>query len=1027
MILDNRKTSLLVRHQLPEYIRDNADYSKFVDFLQAYYEWMEQNNNVLDRSSNILNYSDIDKTSEEFLQYYINDFLPYFPDEALVDKRTAVKFARQLYESKGTPGSYQLLFKMLYDCDFDIFYTKESVLRASDGLWYVSKSLRLDSNDINFLQTNNYRIFGETSKTIATIEKCVVSGDRTEVFISNMERTFLSGEFVRIVDSRNQDVLFSGQPLRAKILGQINQIRINPNNRGLTYEIGDPLVIYGGLASNTGIGATAEVGEITKGSLQDIVVNEGGFGFTANSTINIQYSGTPGQPAVAVIGSLNPTLLPQISVLDGGTGYYVNDPVYIDSDVLIGSVTSANSTGTIFKVSYNPGIDAASVLGKTAYVNSINPAAIGASIKIANVIGNGTANVNYISNNIISSANSFQINAANYTFFASHPTANANTSLTNSLSFLSFSTYPIGSVIVSQPGGDLQLKSVDATSVYRVEGGNYPDLMNLGILAPIQILNGGRGYTNTDSIIIRGGTGVGANARITSVDANGTITGVSYTTNGRYPEGGFGYKVDALPTITLFSPTATNTASLSVPTILGAGESLVGHSDSAGQITSIKITNYGEDYVATPNVSLKVMDILVNNIGLNDLPVNGDELYQGDDIVNAGFYSIVDSIRLLQQDNNSANSIYNIRVYNYTQAPDITQQIKIERPGSGEAQDLYLNIVGITVPENTYYSGSPYYENGVRIYGDGTARANASFLNGLTISQGQYLNSHGHLNSHNVLQDDVYNNFTYIITVEKEISKYREILLNLLHPTGLKAIGRFALKSESNFNIHNESALVQGRPLYYYTNDASSLVEMVTDFTNKSNNIILFKNLGAGVNIANIVFSNSVIELVPTNGPNVKSEVISVNTASNTVTLSTNTWLTFANVAYGTANNGQNTINIRSVTNAYDIINNGNYTDNNYPIKDIVFVGDQVQIGGQTRTVNLVDYANNTIRVTSNFTSNVSNSLFAVKRTFSAGGTLGTMDQVVIYGPIGSQYTPELTTTTGQTLTTEDERILLLG
>ena len=78
--------SVLIPNQLPEFIRDNPDYNTFVAFLQAYYEWMEQANNVVNTSQNLLSYSDIDETSDQFLQYYVNDFLPNFPQETLVDQ-----------------------------------------------------------------------------------------------------------------------------------------------------------------------------------------------------------------------------------------------------------------------------------------------------------------------------------------------------------------------------------------------------------------------------------------------------------------------------------------------------------------------------------------------------------------------------------------------------------------------------------------------------------------------------------------------------------------------------------------------------------------------------------------------------------------------------------------------------------------------------------------------------------------------------------------------------------------------------
>jgi hypothetical protein len=185
MIENGHLTSLQVLKQLPEHVRDNPDYLYFHQFVQAYYEWMEQTGKVSERSKNLLSYKDIDETTDEFLDYFTNDFLPYFPKDSLLSKQEAVKVARQLYQSKGTPASYEFLFRVLYNSEVDIFYTKDAIFKASAGSWYIAKSLKLLSNNDNFLQTKNYRIFGEESKSIATIESAVVVGDKIEIFISN--------------------------------------------------------------------------------------------------------------------------------------------------------------------------------------------------------------------------------------------------------------------------------------------------------------------------------------------------------------------------------------------------------------------------------------------------------------------------------------------------------------------------------------------------------------------------------------------------------------------------------------------------------------------------------------------------------------------------------------------------------------------------------------------------------------------------------------------------------------------------
>jgi len=703
----DQRTSLLIPSQLPEFVRDNPDYEKFVTFLQAYYEWMEQDGGVTDGSKNLLNYDDIDRTTNEFLEYFTNDFLPYFPQEALVDKRLATKVAKELYQSKGTPASYQFLFRTLYNSDFDLFYTKDAVLKASAGIWYVAKSLKLASNDPNFLSIDNYRLFGETTKSIATVENSVYNGTKIEVFISNIERLFQSGEFVRVVNNSNQDVLFNGYPLRAKIVGQISQINIDKNYRGLLYQVGDPVIVYGGLNSNTGIGAEATVGSVTSGSIQRINVLTGGYGYTPYPNTTLSITNAPG--AAAVVGSVDP------------------DPTK-------------------------------------------------------------TGNVAFIPSDTITLKRFIDLGNTNY-HFANFPNANINTKLSDAFTMESFATYPISSVVVTNGGGGItRIPVVSALSSYPNDALETPDLSALGILAPIQINNGGEGYVVNDRIVFTGGSGYGAFANVTEVAANGQILNIEYVADqGEFPTGGMGYRTTALPTLAIHSSNVqAYGADVYVDGILGTGATFAPITNRVGSVTTINISNYGEDYTATPNVSLKVQDIVVTGVNIGNLPQKGDTVYQGTDVPTATYLSYYESIELLQPFGDPAQSIYRIRVYNYNSNPIPTSVLKID----GKTMTFTM--------ANFAYD-STYNSNGIRIYGDGTAKATAKFLNGLTISGGQYLNTSGQPSSFDVLQSSIYNNYTYEITVTEAISKYRNILLNLLHPTGMQLIGRYALKSQANF------------------------------------------------------------------------------------------------------------------------------------------------------------------------------------------------------------------------------------
>ena len=716
MISNGQKTSLLIPSQLPGFIRENPDYNNFVSFVQAYYEWMETNGQVLDRAQNLLNYKDIDSTTNDFIDYFINDFLQYFPQDALISKSSAVKVAKQLYQSKGTPASYQFLFRILYNSDFDLFYTKDAVFRASDGKWYVAKSLKLATLDKRFLSINNYRLFGETTKSIATVENSVVAGTKTEVFISNIERLFQSGEYVRVVDNANQDVLFSGYPLRAKIVGQISQITIDPNNRGLLYQAGDPVIVYGGLESVNGHGATAVVGTTTSGSILNINVTNEGYGYSDSPNTILNITNAPG--AIAIVGSLDP-------------------------------------------------------------------------------IANSVANVAYVPLDSIAPHQYIRLDSLDYQF-ANVANANTDTVMANAFSFLNMQLFPISSVLLQNGGGNIKKPPVvTAESRYLDLNGDYASFEALGILAPIQITNGGTGYEVGDTIVFTGGTGYDAQAAVTNVAANGMIRTIKYTSDGFSPLGGMGYSPTSLPVVSVNSANVlASNASIFVPSILGEGATFSVVTDRTGAISTINILDNGEDYTSKPNVSLKVQDIVVSNVSISDVPSFGDTVYQGVSLDLATYSATVNNVTLLTPNGDPALSLYNLRVFEYSSLPDSTKDLKINNKN--------INLV----MANTAYTAD-YNSNGIRIYGDGRAKANASFLNGLVLSQGQYLNKQGQPSSYDVLQSSIYNNFTYQITVEKEIAKYRDILLNLLHPSGMKVLGRYSLRSNASFTSTAYSSLTE--------------------------------------------------------------------------------------------------------------------------------------------------------------------------------------------------------------------------
>jgi hypothetical protein len=998
MIPNGYKTSILVPSQLPEFIRDNPDYENFVLFLQAYYEWMELPNTsnslittattqqgVTHAAKNLLNYRDIDETIDTFTSHFYNEFISYFPNEILADKDKVIKLAKQLYQSKGTPASFQFFFRTLYNSEVDFFYTKDAVLKASAGKWYISKSLKLGSSDLNFLSTNNLRVFGETTKSIATIENSVLSKNKIEVFISDIQRLFQSGETIRVVDGNNQDVYFKdneivlsntagAKVLSAKLVGQISQIRISSDQdrRGLFYEgantllnyPGDPVIVFGGLNDVDGIGASATVGETTKGSIKRILIANssgvllGGFGYSQASTTTanngiINITGSSG--ATAEIAGIN------TSTIFVGNSFYnpISNISFIPTD-RIGSKTGGN-----------PSVEEAQYLFDTS-----NGFILGSGVSLGLAFANNTE---YTSNASV-----------NYSF-ANIAISNATSNLAYSLSFApAFNTYPISSVIVTNQGGGIKtIPTITAQSLYRSQDAvSKGDLGALGILGPIKIDTKGTGYGVGNVINIIGGSGYGAFANVITVAANGAILNVAYvyptTTTVRHPLGGMGYRLDALPTLTITSTSGVD-AVLSVTGIVGQGAAFIAEPDRVGSITSINISDFGEDYIAQPNVSFRVHDIVVTNISPGNAPTRGDLIYQGANTSYATYLSTVDSLTLIQNDVDPTASLYILRAFNYTSVPNIAQPIL----ANNESYSLIItNSYASTI--TTQYAGinSQRYANGVITYGDGTATGTATFLNGLTLGAGQYLDSSGQPSAFDVLQNEIYNNFTYQITLEKEIAKYRTALLNLLHPTGMKVIGRYAMKADESFDVTISDALQTGNTLFHFTANANSAVTISSngDFNQLSSNVISFSSLPwSGIaNLANIFTQNTTIFFTNQANDSFYGIVNTVNTVANTVTLKNNVWLSMINVARGSAVSGSNTINISNVyTSSYNLFNNGNYSSNN-PIVDIIQVGDFIKLNNEVKLVTNVNYTSNNkiLTLANNFTySNTGN--ISVNKVFT--------------------------------------------
>ena len=146
------KVSELVNSQLPEFIR--SDYTTFVAFLEYYYKFLEQDQGALELVQNARQYSDIDKTTSSFVNYFLTNYANDLPISLQVNKSLLIKKIEGLYKAKGSTLSIETLFKVLYDTVATTSHPYDFVLRPSDGRWSFRTSIRvlLTSGSVTNLQ-----------------------------------------------------------------------------------------------------------------------------------------------------------------------------------------------------------------------------------------------------------------------------------------------------------------------------------------------------------------------------------------------------------------------------------------------------------------------------------------------------------------------------------------------------------------------------------------------------------------------------------------------------------------------------------------------------------------------------------------------------------------------------------------------------------------------------------------------------------------------------------------------------------
>jgi hypothetical protein len=300
--------SPLIASQFPAFYKEQGP--NFIAFVKAYYEWMEQEGEIINMSRSMLDNIDIDKTEQQFIDYFIRTFIQQIPYDIAVNKQLLIKHCVDLYRTKGTKRAIELLFRLVFDESIEFYIPGEHLFKSSDNTWEVPRYIEVSSSThLQGLVGKPIYSVSATAVVDSYVQQAVNNKMINILFLSSINGRFQFGEQIfsddlyvnskqkyatayevsLLSDTEQADyslaITYTNAPI---IFGSLTAVNIV--NGGTNFEIGDELDISGdGLLGKARVAAIRDENGKVSFTLLD-----GGFGFTTNAVVTVTGGGGSG-------------------------------------------------------------------------------------------------------------------------------------------------------------------------------------------------------------------------------------------------------------------------------------------------------------------------------------------------------------------------------------------------------------------------------------------------------------------------------------------------------------------------------------------------------------------------------------------------------------------------------------------------------------------------------------------------------------------------------------------------------------
>ena len=288
-------------------------------------------------NNRLLDYSDIDNTTEDFLTYFQKDFMPSLDLAVLKNKRLTIKNISDLYKKKGTTESIQFLMRVLYGQDATVRHPIDETIHVGESGYTQERRMRIlmtkgipEAND----KITQYDALGVQIEAQAVIENVYVPPGRASVneysieIMNNHVGTFTEGSEVQILDRDGITLLTAtvqgvisdvtigsstyvshddnGDILLEDGAGLLLETKVYPF--GSLYSLNDKINIKGSKLDTDVSETLSSVNGLVEGSIKEILIENAGSSYEANDLIIFE-GGQGTGTAEAVIGSTGDEML----------------------------------------------------------------------------------------------------------------------------------------------------------------------------------------------------------------------------------------------------------------------------------------------------------------------------------------------------------------------------------------------------------------------------------------------------------------------------------------------------------------------------------------------------------------------------------------------------------------------------------------------------------------------------------------------------------------------------------------------